>query len=316
MARSTHLARDARVRLSIVLVLASCSTASTSREGPSPDAALPADAAGDDAAAPVKGCTGKTTPPRDATWTIGGRKVRVHVPASYDPTVATPVVLDIHGFGDDGEDQARISKVIARSDAAGFIAIHPDGHHSPRGGNAGVCCGSAASSGTDDTAWIASVLDEVESQLCVDPDRVFAMGLSNGAFMTYRLACELADRIAAIGAVAGVVGISQCTPSRPVPVFHVHGTSDFVIPYGGGGFHGNESFATTIARFTARNGCTAAPVTTFEDGDATCVTRGGCTNGADVVLCTIDGGGHAWPHDDLDATASIWQFFAAHPRSP
>jgi polyhydroxybutyrate depolymerase len=270
-------------------------------------------------------CTGMSGQPLDATWTVGGRSVRVHVPASYDPKSRTPVVINLHGYASDGADQAGVSHMIAKSNAAGFIAVHPDGHDSPRGWNAGVCCGSAASGGTNDTAWILSVLDALEAKLCVDPDRVYATGLSNGAFMAQRLACEAADRFAAIAPVAGVVGTPTCTPSRPVPVFEVHGTSDPIIPFGGGGFNGNEPVPTTVNRWVTANHCTTTS-TTFQHGDATCVTHGGCAQNADVTLCTIDGGGHQWPggdsigvldgkkSDDLNATDAMWTFFTAHAR--
>jgi polyhydroxybutyrate depolymerase len=272
-------------------------------------------------------CMGKAAQPADATWKVGGRDVFVHVPAGYDPATPNPIVLGIHGLSSNGPDQARISHMIAASDARGFIAVHPDGTGSPKGWNGGDCCNPAASSNVDDTAFIASVLDEVDSRLCVDRDRVFAIGMSNGAFLAHRLGCELSDRIAAIGTVSGVLGIETCNPMRPVPVFHVHGTSDFVIPYGGGGVNGNISVADSITGWATRNHCSGSPVTTFDDGDATCTTRGGCDGNADVVLCTIDGGGHQWPggenigllngkkSDDLDATDAAWQFFAAHPRA-
>jgi polyhydroxybutyrate depolymerase len=150
--------------------------------------------------------------------------------------------------------------------------------------------------------------------------------MSNGAFLSHRLGCELSARFASIGAVAGVVGIDNCNPTRPLPVFHVHGTSDLVIPFAGGGPNNSEPVATTIDRWKQRNGCTAAPVTVHDQGDAKCVVYGGCTNGADVELCTIDGGGHQWPggeslgilngtkSDNLDATGAAWSFFVAHPR--
>ena len=262
--------------------------------------------------------------PLDATWMVGGRQVRVHVPASYDPTRATPVVLNLHGLASDGADQARVSHLIATSDANGFIAVHPNGTGSTRGWNGGDCCNPAASSGVNDTAWFSTLLDELESKLCVDPRRVFAMGLSNGAFMAHRLGCELSDRIAGIGAVAGVIGIDTCTPSRPVAVFHVHGTSDLVIPYNGGGINNSEPVATTMNRWATNNGCSSGTTIVYDHGDATCIRRNGCA--ADVELCTIDGGGHQWPggdslgafngtkSDDLIATDAAWAFFAAHPR--
>lgn len=314
--------------LCLLVTLAACSATPSDPMAGGPDAGPSGEGGGPtvDANETSAACSGLASQPRDATWTVGGRSVKVHVPASYDPTARTPIVINLHGYASDGADQARVSKMIALSDAKGFIAVHPEGHDSPRGWNAGVCCGSAATSGTNDTQWISSVIDELETKVCVDSDRVFATGLSNGAFMAQRLACELSDRIAAIAPVAGVVGITTCNPTRPVPVFEVHGTSDNVVPYNGGGFNGNEPVATTINRWATHNGCTAAPATTFDHGDATCVTRGGCTDGADVTLCTIDGGGHQWPggesigifngkkSDDLDSTTAMWTFFAAHTR--
>ncbi len=264
--------------------------------------------------------------PVDATWnlTVNGvmRSANVHVPASYDPSKPTPVLLNIHGLAGDPVGEATITHMIAKSDAEGFIAVHPKGTGSPLSWNGGYCCSPAAASGIDDTAFISALIDKLESDLCVDPDRVFAAGMSNGGYMSYRLACELSDRIAAIGPVAGVLGISECHPSRPLPVFHVHGTSDPLVFYNGG--NGQESVAQTIDFFVQNNGCTTT-ATTYQNGDATCVTHGGCTAGADVVLCTIDGGGHQWPggdalpllgkkSDDLIATDAIWAFFQAHPR--
>ena len=158
-------------------------------------------------------------------------------------------------------------------------------------------------------------------RLCVDTDRVFAAGFSNGGFMAHRLGCELADRFAAIGSVSGVLGIDSCQPSRAVPVIQIHGTSDPIVPYGGGGLFQYTSVDSTIAKWRSLDGCTAAAQTTYQHGDATCVSY--CDK---VALCTIDGGGHQWPggestgalngkvSNDLDATATLWAFFAAHPR--
>lgn len=313
-----------------VLAVAACSTESSGARidggDPGTDGSDGDSGSGEDAGA-TPTCTNKSMQPVDATWTVGGRQVRVHVPASYDPSVATPLVLNLHGYTGDGLQQSTISRMIAASDANGFIVLHPDGHHSPRGWNAGVCCGAAATSGTDDTAWLASVLDEAEAKMCIDTKRVFATGLSNGGFMTHRLACEIADRIAAIAPVAGVVGIASCNPSRPVAVMHIHGDADPLIPYDGGGVNGNESVAVTIERWATKNGCTGAPAITYQMGDATCVTRSNCVGGADVTECRIAGGGHQWPggisigsflgelSNDLDATNAMWAFFAAHPRA-
>jgi polyhydroxybutyrate depolymerase len=271
-------------------------------------------------------CTGKAAMSGTSTWSVMGRDVRVHVPASYDPGAATPIVINLHGLADSGAGQADLTHMDDVADANGFVALYPDGTGSPLGWNGGACCNPASASGVDDVAFVSAVIDEAESRLCVDDDRVFAAGFSNGAFLAHRLACELADRVAAIGAVSGVVGIPECESSRPIAVIDVHGTSDLVIPFGGGGINGNESVDTTIDRWVTRDGCASDTSTVYDHGDATCVSHGGCTGGTEVELCTIDGGGHQWPggkdlgflngkrSTDLDASAAIWAFLAAHPR--
>jgi polyhydroxybutyrate depolymerase len=320
------------MRLALMLLVA-CSSppSSVPPGGDQPDApvapqptTIDAPAAAIDAPVVTAACAGKTAQPLDGDWTVAGRVVHVHVPASYDPAAPTPIVLDLHGWSSNGLDQARIAHMIAKSDSAGFIALHPEGHDSPQGWNAGVCCGTAATSGVDDVDWLNQVLDQVDDKLCMDKARVFATGLSNGGFMAHRLACELSSRIVAIGAVAGVLGVSCTHASHRVAIMHVHGTSDPLIPYDGGGVNGSMSVADTIAFWTQTNHCTAAPTTVYQNGDATCVLHGGCDQNSDVELCTIDGGGHQWPggediflgklSDDLIATDAIWAFFQAHPR--
>jgi polyhydroxybutyrate depolymerase len=149
----------------------------------------------------------------------------------------------------------------------------------------------------------------------MDPDRVFAMGLSNGAHLSHRIACELSSRIAAVGPVAGLLYVTTCNAPRAVPVFDVHGSSDPIVGY---------SYVPASIDFWAMHNHSTTTQTTFQHGDATCVTHGGCTAGADVVLCTIDQGGHQWPggdelpflgkrSNDLIATDAIWDFFVAHP---
>ena len=292
-----------------------------------PDSVAPVDG-GDGDAPEVTSCRGKTAQPLDAVWTLthGGlpRSIRVHVPASYDPTVATPVVLDFHGYTMSAQSQEDMTRLPAKADSAGFIAVHADGTGTPRGWNAGACCGTPATTNLDDVGFALALLDELETRLCVDARRVYATGFSNGGFLSHRLACEAADRFAAIAPVSGVMGIDTCMPSRPVPVMHFHGTADTIVPYNGGGFTGYRSVATTVAEWAARNGCTGEPVETFARGDSRCLTHQTCSGGAEVTVCTVTGGGHTWPGGayfpgghitmDLSATDAMWDFFVAHPR--
>jgi polyhydroxybutyrate depolymerase len=224
-------------------------------------------------------------------------------------------MLNFHGFTSSGDQQAEISQMSSVAAEQGFIVVYPDGVGSPKGWTAGDCCDRAGANGVDDVALVTDLLDELERLLCIDTDRVYSTGLSNGGFLSYRLACELSDRIAGIAPVAGVLGIDECDPGRAVPVIHFHGTSDGIVPY-----DGNLVFASvdeSIAAWTAINGCDEATEVIYEQGDAQCLQHLGCPEEAPVIRCTIDGGGHTWPggtpipagetSTDLDASAMMWE---------
>jgi polyhydroxybutyrate depolymerase len=290
------------------------------------DARVAADAAARpaDAAAPPR-CTGLSVPARDRrlTLTHGGhvRAYWVHVPPDYDPTVGTPVVLNFHGLTSNAAQQQLWSRLFDETDRRQMIAVHPEGLGAQPSWNAGACCGFAADTAVDDVGFVDAMLDALAAELCVDPARVYAMGMSNGGFLSHRLACELSDRVAAITSVTGVLGIDECAPTRPVPVLQIHGTEDTLVPY-----EGNEQFvsvAATVAGWVERNGCTAGPEETFASGDTRCEAWRGCDAGAEVALCTVEGGGHTWPGgwpipalghttDEISATAAALDFFEQH----
>jgi polyhydroxybutyrate depolymerase len=307
----------AAVIRALIVLLAACG--GSSKEPPSsvePDSStMPPDP---DAA--MVTCAGKEMQPRDQTWTLTvgnlSRTAKVHVPASYDPTKPMPLVVNIHGRTSNATSQLQLSHAIAKSDSAGFIVIHPEAWGTPTSWNAGTCCDPARASNIDDIGFMKKILDEAEAKLCIDLDRVYAMGLSNGGYMSHRMACELSDRVAAIGPVASNLLYQGCAPSRPVPVWMAHGTGDLIVSY--------SFVGPTVDFWVAKNGCTTMS-TTFTNGDTSCVTHSGCTAGADVVLCTVQDGGHQWPGGDelpflgkktdaIVATDAIWDFFVAHPR--
>jgi polyhydroxybutyrate depolymerase len=267
-------------------------------------------------------CDGKTAQPLDATWTITvgsqTRTAKVHVPASYDPTKRTPLVFDVHGRTQNASAEMSLTRSVAKSDAAGFIAIYPESGTSPTSWNSGTCCEPATTNSVDDTAFIRKLLDEAQAKLCIDASSVYMMGMSNGAYESHRIACEMADRVAAIGPVAGLLLFQGCAPSKPMPVMMINGTSDSLSQY--------QYVAQGVTFWKGKNGCTTMS-TTYQNGVVTCVTHGGCTAGADVVLCTVQNGGHQWPGGDtlpflgnnttdIIATDALWDFFVAHPRTP
>jgi len=249
------------------------------------------------------------------------RELLVYVPSSYDHETPMPMVFAFHGYSNSTMQQEEWSMLSTKAEEAGFILVYPRGVGSPSAWNAGDCCGDGVA---DDVGFVSAMIDFLEAELCVDLQRVYATGYSNGGFLSHRLACELSDRIAAVASVAGVMGIDDCSPGRPMPVLHMHGTSDFVVPYDGSMFSGFESVAETFAGWAERNGCTGEAELSYENGDVTCELHGECDAGVEVELCTIEGGGHTWPGgadipfagvttQDLSANDRLWEFFVAHP---
>jgi polyhydroxybutyrate depolymerase len=277
-------------------------------------------------------CSGKSAMARDFEVTVktkgDDRTALVHVPATYDPTRPTAVVLNLHGLGNTPERQKEITGFDRLADERGFIAVYPRGKQiagSPSCWNAGGCCSVCVTLRVDDTDFIKVLLDRITADACVDPKRVYAVGHSNGAMMTHALACRMSDRIAAIADVAGADVDAPCDPLRPVPHLHVHGTADGLVPFDGRGFpFGWPAVPTMIDAWSARDRCTGGPVETFRKGAAHCNTRA-CGDGAEVELCTVDGGGHSWPggpaqssdaipvNQDLDASARMVDFLFRHP---
>ena len=341
-------ARRAPLALTVVL-FAACSGPDPAIDAAIADASV-ADASVADAAsmldappdASTSGCGTASTRYPAGTTTLGSlphdgleRTFRVHVPPAHDGSAALPLVLVLHGGGGSGEQiELRSSGMSPIADREGFIAVYPDGTGRIRTWNGGGCCGSAVTDDVDDVGFVAALLDHLEAELCVDTARVYSTGMSNGAIMSHRLACELASRIAAIAPVAGTDMTASCAPSRPVPVMQIHGSDDGHVPWEGGLGCGPAgvpftSVPETLARWQERNGCGAVLSRFFEQGDGHCEQSADCT-GADVALCTIEGGGHSWPggapgRDLVDCPADgaqsttfiasevIWDFFAAHP---
>lgn len=247
------------------------------------------------------------------------RRYRLHIPPGYRPGQPMPLVINLHGYSSNAAQQEQVSGMSLKADQAGFIAVHPEGLGEPQAWHFGP--GPQADA---DLGFIRDLIRRLESQWSIDPARIYATGISNGAQMTNYLACALSDRIAAVGPVSGgYFRAEECQAGRPVPVIAFHGTADHLIPYEGQGplLPARE----WAAAWAARNGCAPTPTVTFQHGQVTGETWSGCREGADVVLYTIAGGGHAWPGSgmvpqlgittqDINATDVIWEFFAAPPR--
>jgi len=293
-------------------------------------AVVTADGGGRDAAVDTSPkCTGKTgaVGDRSVMLTVDGkaRAFDLHVPAGYDATKRTPLVFLFHGYTMTAAQIATATHFAATADARGLIVAFPSGIGASF--NAGDCCGQAVTDSVDDVSFTRAMITSVAGDYCIDAKRTFATGFSNGGFLAYRLACELSDKIAAVAPVSGGlhIEVSACKPGRPVPLFHVHGTNDLLVPYDGGGAGNAKPVSASIDAFRTSNGCAAgAGTVVFTKGDVSCTKWSGCTAGADVELCTVSGGGHQWPGGaelpygpnlslNLDTSSAVADFFATHP---
>jgi len=295
--------------------------------------------AGTAAAVPA---VGSTTEGRIRTADGRDRRYRLYVPASL-PQGTVPLLVALHGGLGSSAQFATNSGFDGLAEANGFVVVYPDGvgglanGTGPQTWNGGYCCGAATRLGVDDVGFVEQLLDLLARDLPVDPARIFAAGHSNGAILAYRLACELGDRIAAIGVQAGSLGVDTCTPARPVSVFHLHGTADTNHPIDGGTGSGVSGVAfrparTAVEALAAADGCTPTPVpgTDPANPDLAVETWSGCRAGTQVRLVAVTGASHAWmgraaaspgaaalvgePYPGLDASRAIWSFLAAHPR--
>jgi len=247
---------------------------------------------------PSAGCRAGASPRvRGArrTLIVGGEERGYLIDAPAAPgDRPLPLVLDFHGFRGSAQGQRWWTGMGRLALRDGFIAVHPEGHD-------GVRLLGTAGRGWDirpdearDAGFVRRLLDRFEQERCVDRRRVFATGMSNGAFFASLLGCVAADRLAAVAPVAGGLDLRACAPVRPVPILFVYGRADRIVR--AEMVHGARDW------WARADGCGAA------------VERDGCTRytacAAAVIFCEGPQA-HRWPRS---ATPRIWRFFQAHPR--
>ncbi|MEZ4318389.1 MAG: alpha/beta hydrolase-fold protein [Myxococcota bacterium] len=240
------------------------------------------------------------------------RTALVDLPATYDGTEALPTALNFHGLLMNAGLQRSYTHFDEAANDRGMIAVHPNGLNSTWD----------VTPWTSDVGFVDALLDALAAEVCVDPDRTYATGLSMGGYFSYTLGCQLPGRFAAIAPVAGLDANVLCNPGPDMPLLHLHGTADFIVPYGGS--FPSPSAPAGVDRWARQvNGCDTEPVVTFEDGEVTCETWS--CGGPEATLCTIQGGGHLWPganpiplfsdwNDALDANTEILDFFEDYTR--
>ncbi|MES2582436.1 MAG: PHB depolymerase family esterase [Pseudomonadota bacterium] len=295
------------------------------------------------AATPTPSASGpKMEQPGDYTFTLEHdgltRKYTVHVPRSYNAASPIPLLVAFHGGGGNMDYQASDENygLISKSEAAGFVAVFPNGFSKLPSGkfatwNAGNCCADARDRNVDDVGFVRQVIRDVSAQLHIDLRRIYATGMSNGAMMAYRLACEMPDTFAAIAAVAGTDNTTQCTPRNAISILHIHAQNDDRVLYNGGAGRkfGDVSKVTdftsvpaTVSKWVAQNSCRPTPQRTLTTAGAYCDRYTSCQGNTSVQLCVTDSGGHSWPgghkarageapSQALSANDVMWTFFTA-----
>lgn len=274
----------------------------------------------------------------NASIQYGGvtRDYLLYIPAAYSASGnKVPLVFNFHGYTSNSLEQLFYSNFTSIADTANFIMCLPNGTLDPLGNrfwNVGFIA-----SNVDDVGFTTALLDTLYKKYNIDKRRVYSTGMSNGGFMSHRLACERNDRFAAIASVTGSMTpnrLQACRPGRPVPVMQIHGTDDGVVPYNGSIMPTPMSPVDSVIGFwTRHNGCTNAPVFTAMPNTSTadfCTAEryvySACNNGTEVVLFKIIDGGHTWPgasfnigvtNMDINASVEIWKFFNKyrHPAS-
>ena len=327
------MTKSAFIRLSLSFLLLGLLGLGTSAEDVPPQKAPPQDATPPAQPAPLD--AGNHT--RSLMMGTRKRTYLVHVPPGYDPQKPTPVVLALHGAAMSGPMMVWFTGLNKTADKAGFIVVYPTGTGTGPllVWNAGGFTSQLADGRQDDVAFISKLLDDLGTVVKMDEKRVYACGLSNGAMMCYRLAAELSDRIAAIAPVAGLITIDESKPKRPVPVLHIHGLDDHIVPYERKQgktlpFMKLRGVEESVQTWVKLNECEETPTTDTltKAGDEMPVTRrtyGGGRDGSEVILIVIEKGGHTWPGQqppvsfigrstkNISANDLIWEFFEKHP---
>jgi polyhydroxybutyrate depolymerase len=265
------------------------------------------------------------------------RRYLLYVPKSYDRSKPTPLVISLHAGALWPAAEMAISHWNDVADAHGFLVVYPAGSGAFFGGfspGAQIWPMGPRSLGRDVT-FISDLIGKLKAEYNIDPKRIYADGMSNGGGMAFALSCRLSDRIAAVGAVAAAqafLPVDQCGDSRLVPTVAFHGTADRLAPYQGGSspiapghFPNIQDWTARVAR---RNRCKGDPSDTRITPNVRRLAYTNCAENADVILYTVEGGGHTWPGGkplpewllgrttiEINASRVMWEFFVQHPRA-
>jgi len=256
----------------------------------------------------------------NSTWPCN-RTFEYYIPSTYNNSTAVPLLFSFHGLGSNGLAQIDLTKFDVLAEQEGFIAVFPNAYELPRDDNpckdslpgltgAEIQWNLGAGSlqycaGVDDVGFVADMVAWFEDNYNITASRIYSTGMSDGALFSYLLAFNLTGTFAAIAPVCGPMpwGFGNLT-APPTTVILMHGTADPILSYYGyGGSGGNVTYSVneTIAFWCGIDNITTPLVETVwgpTESDSTVVHRyvySGGTDGTQVILFKVDGGGHTWP---------------------
>lgn len=260
------------------------------------------------------------------------RTFLLHLPSGYTDAQPLPLIVAMHGGFGSAINLQNQSGLSIKADQEQFIVVYPEGY---RGGflnirtwNAGWCCGASSDQQIDDVGFVDTLLDILTARYAIDPNRIYATGMSNGGFMAYRLACELSHRIGAIAPVACSMSLTSCDPERPVPVIHFHSYLDSSVPHQGGigdgvSSHYNPPLDSIGKVWAEKNNCRNMANTLTDNDQYTQIQWTQCDCQSEIIHYLTRDGGHSWPGGQqtiigdpvsqfIDANDLMWTFFQRH----
>ena len=262
------------------------------------------------------------------SFMVGGvyRNYIIHLPTGYNASNAYPLVLNLHGYTSNASQEELYTEMDASADANGYIVVYPNGI-----GNYWNSWGPpGATYGADDVLFLSTLIDTISADYHVNPKRVYSCGISNGGYMTYSLACNIASKLAAVASVSGTLSnytYSNCNLERKIPVLHIHGTADPIVPYATGAAN-SIGAEQTVAFWRDTDACANIsdtidlPNTNLADSSTVqLISYQNCPSNNEILFYKIINGGHTWPgglidvpaygntNRDISATEVIWAFF-------
>ena len=245
------------------------------------------------------------------------REYVLYIPNSYDGTSSVPLMLNFHGFGGSASDYMQEADMRSLAEADTFILIYPQGSCLDGLSHWNACpLGGDNKSDADDFSFVEAIINEISSQYNVDMERIYAAGYSNGGMMAYGLANYKSNLVAAVASVSGVMLECTGSTSHPMPVVHLHGTSDGVLPYNGSSDW--NSAQSTLDYWINFNNTITTPTVSIDNSGGMSIEHYVYDQGDSSVSVEhykFIGGEHVWfsnTYQGQDASELVWNFVSRY----